>query len=479
MKLENFNTSGNYIKLLREKDKIFGDICPFFEQWELPVFLIGGYVRDFLLNRPTKDIDIVTLGDGIELANSLAKHLNVSKVSVFKNFGTAMINYGDVEIQFVGARKESYSKNSRNPSVEPGTINDDQNRRDFTINALAIALNGKNIGSFIDPFNGLSDLKGKILKTPLPPIQTFSDDPLRMLRAIRFSAQLKFVIAPETLEGIKENANRINIVAQERITEEINKIILSENPSIGFKILEKTGLLQLIFPEFQALKGVDTIDGKKHKDNFYHTLEVLDNILEKSQNNLWIRWAVLLHDIAKPVTKRFDKKHGWTFHGHDDKGAKMVPKIFKKFKLPLDEKMRYVQKLVQLHLRPISLTNKQITDSALRRLLFEAGDDLDDLMLLCKCDITSKNDEKKKKYIKRFELVKQKLREVEQRDKIKNWQPPIDGKEIMESLKLKPGKEVGFIKENIKNAILDGKIKNNADDARAYMHELARLKGIL
>ena len=312
---------------------------------------------------------------------------------------------------------------------------------------------------FYRSFNGINDLKGKILKTPLPPIQTFSDDPLRMLRAIRFSAQLKFVIAPETLEGIKENANRINIVAQERITEEINKIILSENPSVGFKILEKTGLLQLIFPEFQALKGVDTIDGKKHKDNFYHTLEVLDNILEKSQNNLWIRWAVLLHDIAKPVTKRFDKTHGWTFHGHDDKGAKMVPKIFKKFKLPLDEKMRYVQKLVQLHLRPISLTNKQITDSALRRLLFEAGDDLDDLMLLCKCDITSKNDEKKKKYIKRFELVKQKLREVEERDKIKNWQPPIDGKEIMESLKLKPGKEVGFIKENIKNAILDGKIK--------------------
>ena len=333
-------------------------------------------------------------------------------------------------------------------------------------------------GLFLDPFNGIKDLKNGVIKTPLDPTATFSDDPLRMLRAIRFTSQLGFIISDETLEGITQNAERINIVAQERITEELNKIIMSNHPSLGFKLLEKTTLLTHVFPEFQALKGVDTINGKKHKDNFYHTLEVLENILEKSTSNLWLRWAVLLHDIAKPATKRFDQKQGWTFHGHDDRGAKMVPKIFKKMKLPLDENMKYVQKLVLLHLRPISLTNDQITDSALRRLLFEAGDDLEDLLSLCKSDITSKNIEKKQRYLKRFEIVQKKLKEVEERDKIRNWQPPINGKEIMDTLNLAPGKEVGQIKEKIKNAILDGEIKNDIKEARDFMLKLAQSKGI-
>ena len=442
-------------------------------------FVIGGYVRDQLLNRETKDIDIVAIGSGIDFAKKTAKKLKSSPVKIFKSFGTAMIIVDDIEVQFVGARKESYRSNSRNPKVEIGTFEEDQKRRDFTINALAISLNSKDYGQLIDPFNGLNDLKNKILKTPLDPNLTFSDDPLRMMRAIRFSSQLDFKIEKETLNAISKNADRIKIVAQERITEELNKIILSNRPSSGFKLLEETGLLKIIFPEFQLLKGIENINGKSHKDNFYHTLKVLDNILPFSKGNLWLRWAALLHDIAKPNTKRFNSTHGWTFHGHEDKGARMVPSIFRKLKLPLDNKMKYVQKLVLLHLRPISLTNESITDSALRRLLFESGDELEDLMTLCKSDITSKNKEKKIKYLNRFENVKEKLRDLEDRDKIKNWQPPIDGKEIMDTFNIKPCKEVGILKESIKNAILDGIIKNSYDDAKGYMLTKAKEIGLI
>ena len=472
------NTSGNsYIDLLNPPT-IFKTISKIADQLNQPVFVIGGFVRDQILKRETKDIDIVTLGSGINLAKKISKELDSSPVKIFKNFGTAMILVDDIEIQFVGARKESYKSDSRNPIVENGTIEEDQNRRDFTVNALAISLNKNSFGEFIDPFNGLIDLKNKVLKTPLDPDITFSDDPLRMMRAIRFCSQLDFKIEDITLAAINKNIDRIKIVAQERITEEINKIILSNQPSVGFKLLEKTGLLKIIFPEFQLLKGVDIKDGKGHKDNFYHTLQVLDNILPYSKNNLWLRWSALLHDIAKPNTKRFNPKQGWTFHGHEDKGARMVPSIFKRLKLPLDNKMKYVQKLVLLHLRPISLTNDSITDSALRRLLFDAGKDLDDLMNLCKSDITSKNKEKKNKYLKRFETVKEKLVDLEDRDKIKNWQPPIDGKEIMSTFKLKPCKEVGLLKEFIKNAILDGKIKNDYQEAKKFMLTKAKELGI-
>ena len=472
------NTSGNsYIDLLNPPT-IFKTISKIADQLNQPVFVIGGFVRDQILKRETKDIDIVTLGSGINLAKKISKELDSSPVKIFKNFGTAMILVDDIEIQFVGARKESYKSDSRNPIVENGTIEEDQNRRDFTVNALAISLNKNSFGEFIDPFNGLIDLKNKVLKTPLDPDITFSDDPLRMMRAIRFCSQLDFKIEDITLAAINKNIDRIKIVAQERITEEINKIILSNQPSVGFKLLEKTGLLKIIFPEFQLLKGVDIKDGKGHKDNFYHTLQVLDNILPYSKDNLWLRWSALLHDIAKPNTKRFNPKQGWTFHGHEDKGARMVPSIFRRLKLPLDNKMKYVQKLVLLHLRPISLTNDSITDSALRRLLFDAGEDLDDLMNLCKSDITSKNKEKKNKYLKRFETVKEKLVDLEDRDKIKNWQPPIDGKEIMSTFKLKPCKEVGLLKELIKNAILDGDIKNDYQEAKKFMLTKAKELGI-
>jgi poly(A) polymerase len=473
------NISENKYGDLLGSEKIFKTISNVAGKIDQQAFVIGGYVRDQILKRETKDIDIVTLGSGIELAKKTAKVLNCSPVKIFKNFGTAMINVGEIEVQFVGARKESYRKNSRNPVVEDGTIEEDQNRRDFTINALAISLNKKDYGEFIDPFNGTQDLNEKVLRTPLDPDITFSDDPLRMMRAIRFSSQLDFNIESSTLKAIQKNADRISIVAQERITEELNKIILSDQPSKGFKFLEETGLLKLIFLEFQLLKGVDILEGKSHKDNFYHTLKVLDNILPYSKGNLWLRWAALLHDIAKPNTKRFNTKQGWTFHGHEDKGARMVPNIFRKLKLPLDHQMKYVQKLVLLHLRPISLTNESITDSALRRLLFEAGNDLEDLMTLCQSDITSKNKEKKIKYLNRFEQVKKKLRDLEDRDKIKNWQPPIGGKEIMETFNIKPCKEVGILKESIKNAILDGIIKNSYQEAYDYLLIKAKEIGII
>ena len=473
------NISENrYSNLLKSK-RIFETISNVGNEIGQDAFVIGGYVRDQLLNRETKDIDIVAIGSGIDFAKKTAKKLKSSPIKVFKSFGTAMIIVDDIEVQFVGARKESYRSNSRNPKVETGTFEEDQKRRDFTINALAISLNSKDYGQLIDPFNGLNDLKNKILKTPLDPNLTFSDDPLRMMRAIRFSSQLDFKIEKETLNAISKNADRIKIVAQERITDELNKIILSKRPSSGFKLLEETGLLKIIFPEFQLLKGIENINGKSHKDNFYHTLKVLDNILPFSNGNLWLRWAALLHDIAKPNTKRFNSTQGWTFHGHEDKGARMVPSIFRKLKLPLDNKMKYVQKLVLLHLRPISLTNESITDSALRRLLFEAGDELEDLMTLCKSDITSKNKEKKIKYLNRFENVKEKLRDLEDRDKIKNWQPPIDGKEIMDTFNIKPCKEVGILKESIKNAILDGIIKNSYKDAKEYMLTKAKEIGLI
>ncbi|MEE3037893.1 MAG: HD domain-containing protein [Bacteroidota bacterium] len=442
-------------------------------------YVIGGFVRDLLMKRnQPKDIDFVCVGSGIELAKQVQSLIGSNyPIQIFKNFGTAMLKYDQFDLEFVGARKESYRKESRKPIVEDGTLEDDQNRRDFTINALAISLNKSHFGQLLDSFNGLNDLNNKVLKTPTFADTTYSDDPLRMMRAIRFSCQLDFRICEESLLSIKKNRDRITIISQERITDELNKIILCSKPSQGFKLLFETGLLHYFFPKLVALHGIETIDNKSHKDNFFHTLEVLDNISQHT-NNLWLRWAAILHDIAKPDTKRFEESVGWTFHGHEFIGSKMVPKIFKSLKLPLNEKMKYVQKLVRLHLRPIVLAQEIVTDSAVRRLLFDAGDDIDDLMILCDADITSKNPARVKRYLNNFQIVRKKIKDVEEKDQIRNMQPPIRGEEIIELFDIKPSKEVGILKSAIKNAILDGHISNNKEEAKRFLLEKAKEMGL-
>jgi poly(A) polymerase len=450
---------------------VFTQIGKISDQEGVETYIVGGFVRDILLKRKREvfDVDVVTVGSGIELAKKVAAALRPGlKVSLFHNFGTAMFRFNDIDFEFVGARRESYRHDSRKPIVEDGTLEDDQKRRDFTINALAICLNSDRFGELVDPFEGIADLNNRILKTPLAPEITFSDDPLRMMRAIRFATQLDFIIEEKTLAAIEAQCKRIEIVSKERISDEINKIILSSKPSVGFKLLEKTGLLAIILPEVQKLKGRETVNGIGHKDNFYHTLEVLDRI-SKNTDNLWLRWSALLHDIAKPVTKRFDPRLGWTFHAHNFIGEKMVPRMFDRLKLPLNEKCKYVQKLVSLHMRPIVLSEEEVTDSAVRRLLFDAGDDIDDLMTLCEADITSKNPDKVTRYLANFQLVREKLKDIEERDALRNFQPPITGEIIMETFNLQPGREIGIIKSAIKEAILEGEIHNNYDEAYQYM----------
>ena len=458
---------------------IFKKISECADKLNLPCFVIGGFVRDLILKRESNDIDVVVLGSGIEMATELKKTLGKGAyLSVFKNFGTAQVKYKDIEIEFVGARKESYRSDSRKPIVENGTLEDDQNRRDFTINAMAICLNKDRFGELVDPFNGVQDIELKIIRTPLDPDITFSDDPLRMLRCIRFATRFKFSIEQRTFDALGTNKERISIISQERITEELNKILLTEKPSIGFMLLEKCGLLDIILPEVAALKGIETVNGKSHKDVFLHTLQVLDSVAQKS-DKLWLRWAALLHDVGKPATKKFDEKIGWTFYNHNFIGDKITGRMFKRLKLPLSEDLRYVQKMVNLHMRPIALVEEEITDSAVRRLLFEAGDDIDDLMALCEADITSKNEEKVKRYTQNLMIVRQKLKDIEEKDHVRNFQPPISGEEIMQTFNLKPCAQVGEIKNAIKNAILDGVIPNDYDAAKEYMFGVAKQLGII
>jgi tRNA nucleotidyltransferase/poly(A) polymerase len=476
--LINFATASNKMDLSASLDHpVFKTIAAAADQRGLETYVVGGYVRDLLLKRPSKDVDFVCVGSGIELAEAVAREIGPGvKVNVYKNFGTAQIVLKDFDLEFVGARKESYRSDSRKPVVEDGTLDDDQKRRDFTINAMAIALNKVNFGTLVDPFDGRGDLKRKIIRTPLDPVITFSDDPLRMMRAVRFAAQLNFDIEADTFAALTSQAARIKIVSGERIIEELNKIIMSPLPSYGFKLLFHSGLLAQFFPEMVALHGVEYVGNQAHKDNFFHTLQVLDNVAKVS-DDLWLRWAAIMHDIAKPATKKFDKTQGWTFHGHEEKGARMTPAIFRRLKLPMDERMVFVQKLVRLHLRPIPLV-RNVTDSAIRRLLFEAGDDVDALMKLCRADITSKNNDKVTRFLKNFDMVERKMTEVEQKDHVRNFQPPVTGDEIIRMYNLPPGRIIGELKERIKEAILEGEIQNDREQALALLRKFAAEKGL-